>query len=230
MLDRYLLEKISIDEVIFFEWLILKKASFGNSKFFYQQNRLMNELGIKRSRLETIKGRFIDEYGLIIEKEGFNNVTHFTVNEAFIKAYTGDNIKKSFQKDHLKNLLSFKINSTKQKAAIAPGYIESLIEDLTEIYNQSRERQNSKNSNEQLTRTELPFNKKTKEQLAELASNYEEHTIKYAFQAYSEAITNKEDYSNHLLNNFSSYDKEKESFGVFTRYLEKFNREYSIKN
>lgn len=229
MLNIYLLENISIDEVIFFEWLILKKASFGSEKFFYQQNRLMNDLGVKRSRLETIKSKFIDEYGLIIEKGGFNNVTHFIVNEFFIRAYVKENIKNSIQKDHLKILLSFKISANKSNQSIDPEYIENLIYDLTQIYNEARERQNFKNPEEQLNATELPFNKKTKNQLTELARNYETNTIKNAFLAYSEAIVNKIDYSNHLLNNFSSYDHGTESFGVFNRYLEKFNRDYSIK-
>ncbi len=227
VLEQYDFSKTVCDEVIFFEWLILKRTSFGNNLFYYQQEKLMNELGIKRRRLETLKSNFIDKYGLIIEKGGFNNITHFTVPNKLIKKFVKENIKKEYQKDLESRLLKFQFSNKENLKPHQLGMVEATIYSLNTIFRQRRGIENQKNKNRELPESALSVNGKTRKQLGELLDNYDMSIIENSFIAFCDAMITKKDHTYHYLNNFTSYDKEEEKFGVFERYLEKFNNEYA---
>lgn len=108
VLEQYDFTKLVIDEVVFFEWLVLKRSSFGSEKFSCQQQRIINEIGIRRRRLTTIKNKFIDLYGLESETEGKKNITHFTVKDLFLKKFVEDNIQVDLQKDLIYKLKNIK--------------------------------------------------------------------------------------------------------------------------
>ncbi len=228
VLAQYDLTKLSIDEVVFFEWLVLKRNFFGDEKFFYQQQRVIDEIGIKRRRLTTIKAKFIDEYCLETETEGKQNITHFSVKNIFISNFVEENIKEEHKNDLLFRLLNFQFKGDVQNLTKAQeSYVLQLINDLINIYNTAREQETERNQDRGLSHTELPHNKTTKMQLARLLKAYDFQSIKYSFKAFAESLIANQDHTYHVLNNFSTYKKENESFPVFERYLEIFNRKYS---
>jgi len=107
ILNQYNFEKLSFDEVLFFEWLVTKRKSFRKESFSYIQKDITNETGIKRKRLESIKSDFVQNYELVVEQGGRNNVTSFTVSNNFIKLFIKDNVKLEYKKDLQKRMLIF---------------------------------------------------------------------------------------------------------------------------
>jgi len=107
ILDQYDFEKVTFDEVLFFEWLVTKRLSFKNESFIYNQKDVTNETGIKRIRLTKIKSDFIDKYTLLVEPGGKYNVTNFTVSNNFLKRFIKDKVKLEFRKDLQKRMLIF---------------------------------------------------------------------------------------------------------------------------
>ena len=105
ILDQYNFEKLSIDEVLFFEWLVTKRKSFRKESFSYIQKDITNETGIKRKRSEKIKSDFIDNHKLVVVQGGKHNVTSFTVSNNFIKLFIKDNVKPEYKKDLQKRML-----------------------------------------------------------------------------------------------------------------------------
>lgn len=224
-LQQYDLEVTKIDEVIFFEWLVVKRLCFGNETFFYQQIRVVRELGIKRSRLESIRKKF-SNYGLTIELNGPNNVTNYHVDDKFISTYIKEHVKKKFQKNLLKRVLKLDFSSNKSISNDDQQEVLFLINELDHVFNLRRQL----NSNElrSYSDTELPRNKKSYTNLYKLLQRYNPEVILHSFTAYCDSILTNEDTSLHMLNNFSSYNHQDDSFPVFERYLTRFNSQYSI--
>lgn len=73
------------DEVVLFEFLLYKQNYFGASKYYYySQRKLVSDLKIKRTRLETILKKF-EEMGflhIVIENETTTNnkTTYFNID------------------------------------------------------------------------------------------------------------------------------------------------------
>lgn len=109
-LGQYDFSKLIIDEAVFFEWLILKRWAFKNESFYYQQKRVISEIGVRRRRLTTIKNKFIDLYGLESKTQGQQNITYFTVKDSFIKNFIKENIQPDLQADLLIRLKKFEGN------------------------------------------------------------------------------------------------------------------------
>ena len=225
---QYDFTKTTIEDVIFFEWLVVKRESFGNIPFFYQQNRIIDELGIKRTRLKTVTDKF-KSMGLKIELAGKWNVTHFTVSDKFIKAFVRIGVKKDLQKDLLNRILDFNMNRTVIKNRVDKNYLDFMIVQLNRKYNSCRTL-SAKEKGITYSKTELPCNKKTHNQLSLLSTKYETTTIVNTFQAFCDAIVSGKDHTSHMLNNFSSYDENEDRFPVFERYLTQFNSEYAIRD
>lgn len=224
---QYDFERVTIEEVIFFEWLVIKRASFGNEKFFYQQSRITNELGIKRTRLTRIKEAFTNDLNLKISLEGFRNLTHFIVSDNFIKNFVDISVRQEFKKDLLKRILEFKMGNALTMDEDVQNEIEFLIVDLNRTYNDRREIASLK-TGKKYTYTELPYNNKTCKQLSDLMVKYSVEVIENTFIAYCDEMIRKKDKAFHMLNNFSSYDEKEGRFGVFERYLTFFNENYSV--
>ncbi len=105
ILEQYNFEKLSSDEVLFFEWLVAKRIGFKNETFPYKQKDITDEIGIKRRRLEKLKSDFIDKYTLLVESSGKHNITSFTVSNKFVKSFIKDNVKLEERKDLQKRML-----------------------------------------------------------------------------------------------------------------------------
>lgn len=84
-LQRYNFSFFKLEEVIFFEYLIVKGQAFGFKQFYHSTETIGKETGIKRSKLKAIITKFT-ELGIIdVEVLGFPKVKHFTVN--YLKIY-----------------------------------------------------------------------------------------------------------------------------------------------
>lgn len=222
-LRKYNFQRAGIDEILFFEWLIVKQKSFGDqNEFFYQTNRVIKEIGIKRSRLETIKSKFLD-YGLIIENKGPLNTTHYLVTIDFIGNYVQDHILPEYQEVYLGQVRTINFKGRGNLSEIDVEETLILINDLNSIYNDERRMFNKINGEAQSLDIKLDYNDKTIYQCNLLRERYDEQTIFRVFEIFVEFLLEEKDSTTHLLNNFSSYDNHLNGFPVFSRY----NRIYS---
>ena len=101
-----------LDEIVFFEWLVIKRISFGTDTFFYQQRRVTEEIGIKRTRLETLRKLFIN-LGLVVEYGNVFNTATYTVSLVFIANFIKYGVKKEFQETRSLNIDKLHFNTKK---------------------------------------------------------------------------------------------------------------------
>lgn len=85
-LQRYNFRFFSLEEVIFFEYLVVKAKAFGFGQFYHSTETISGETGIKRTKLDTIIGKFNTLGILDVEVKGFPKVKHFKVNFEKIQA------------------------------------------------------------------------------------------------------------------------------------------------
>jgi hypothetical protein len=86
-LQRYNFNFFKLEEVVFFENLVVKSKSFKFKPFFHSSETIFKETGIKRNKLDAILERFIDLEILTIEIKGFPKVKHFVVNFEKVQSY-----------------------------------------------------------------------------------------------------------------------------------------------
>lgn len=227
---QYDLKVISLEEIVFFEWLIVKRLSFNSDEFFYQNNRVSEELGIKRHKLENIKNKFSQD-GLEIKLKGLNNATNYTIANMFIENFVNSYLLEPYRKATLRKLLNLDFKNEIKILAPEKNRIVSLIKSLEEIYNNMRERKiQYSNGKEFLKDTGLSYNNKTLQQLKLLKGRYKRGVIENSFICYVDHLIKGDDRTNHILNNFSSYDKANDSFPIFESRLNEFNNNYSLDN
>ncbi len=86
-LQRYNFEFFSLEEVVFFEYIVVKAPLFKYKEFFHSTSTIEKEIGIKRSKLDSIIIKF-SKLGIVtVEVKGFPKVKHFTVNFQQIEKY-----------------------------------------------------------------------------------------------------------------------------------------------
>ena len=228
---QYDISKINIDEIVFFEWLIVKRLSFGSDEFFYQNERVIKEIGIKRHRLEVIKNKFC-LYGLIIELKGNNNTSHYLVNPEFIKCFVNEHLLNEYRANTLKQLLTLDFKNEIKVSKVTKNRIIKFIKtELEIVYNQRRKDNIVITEGKKfLTPSGLNHNKKTYQQFSLLMSRYSNHIIKNSFICFIDMVITGEDNCNHILNNFSSFNRAKDSFPIFENRLNTFNNQYAMNN
>lgn len=86
-LQRYNFSFFKLEEVIFFEYLVVKAQAFGFGQFYHSTATIEKETGIKRSKLESIIDKFINIGIIDVEIKGFPKVKHFTINFQKIQFY-----------------------------------------------------------------------------------------------------------------------------------------------
>jgi hypothetical protein len=86
-LQRYNFNFFKLEEVVFFEYLVVKSKSFKFKPFFHSSETIFKETGIKRNKLDAILKRFIELEILSIEIKGFPKVKHFVVNFEKVQYY-----------------------------------------------------------------------------------------------------------------------------------------------
>jgi len=79
-LQRYNFDFFSTEEVVLFEYLIVKAQAFGYKEFYHSTQTISSETGIKRRKLLSILNRFQDLGFLEIEIKGFPKIKYFFVN------------------------------------------------------------------------------------------------------------------------------------------------------
>lgn len=226
--SQYNLSSIALDEIVFFEWLIVKKLSFGSDEFFYQNERITKELSIKRHRLEKIKNKFMS-FGLDIELKGTNNISNYFISETFIKNFVETHLLEPYKNDTLKQLLNLDFKNEINVSKAEKKRIEEFIKDLEETYNRRRKKYiNHTEGRKCLVNTGLSYNRKTFQQFSSLLKRYSKDTISNSFTCYVDDLITHDDNSYHILNNFSTYDRAKDSFPVFENKLNKFNNCYEV--
>jgi hypothetical protein len=228
-IQEYDFSKTKLEEIVFFEWLVIKRISFGTDTFFYQQRRITEELGIKRTRLETLRKLFVS-LGLVVEYGNVFNTATYTVSLVFINNFIKYGVKKEFQKPKSLNIDKMHFNTKKPLSIKDRKKIKCLLNDLNEVFNERREFYNNKNNEKEFTDTGLPVNEKSYQQLNQLCKVYENGVIRNSFISYCDDVIVYKDriVKANMTNHFSSYDFTTERFEVFERHLNNYNLHYGI--
>lgn len=83
-LQRYNFNFFSLEEVIFFEYLVIKGKAFLFKPFYHSSSTIAAETGIKRNKLESIIKKFQGLHLIKVELKGYPKVKHFLVNYSVI--------------------------------------------------------------------------------------------------------------------------------------------------
>lgn len=87
--QRYNYNYLSCEEVVFFEYLVVKGNAFKQVPFYHSSETIFNETGIKKHSLNTIIKRFEQLNYISIVVKGMPRVKHFTVHYPKIQADLG---------------------------------------------------------------------------------------------------------------------------------------------
>ena len=86
-LQRYNFNFFTLEEVVFFEYLVVKAPLFKFKEFYHSTATIAKEIGIKRSKLDSIIIKF-GKMGLLkVEVKGFPKVKHFSINFEKIRLF-----------------------------------------------------------------------------------------------------------------------------------------------
>jgi hypothetical protein len=83
--QRYNFSYFSCEEVVFFEYIIVKSKAFKQNSFFHSSETIFQETGIKKHSLSSIIKRFKQLGYLTVEVKGMPRVKYFIVN--FVRIY-----------------------------------------------------------------------------------------------------------------------------------------------
>lgn len=79
-LQRYNYSYFGCEEVVFFEYMVVKGNAFKHKPFYHSSETIFNETGIKKHSLNSIIKRFEALGYISIEVKGMPKVKHFTVH------------------------------------------------------------------------------------------------------------------------------------------------------
>jgi hypothetical protein len=88
-LQRYNYNHFSCEEVVFFEYLVVKANAFKQVPFYHSSETIFKETGIKKHSLKTITKRFEELNYISIVVKGMPRVKHFTVHYPQIQTDLG---------------------------------------------------------------------------------------------------------------------------------------------
>lgn len=83
-LQRYNFSFFSLEEVILFEYLVIKGKAFQFKPFYHSSATIAAETGIKRNKLDSIIKKFQGLHLIKVELKGYPKVKHFLVNYSVI--------------------------------------------------------------------------------------------------------------------------------------------------
>ncbi len=86
-LQRYNFKYFQLEEVVFFEYIIIKAQALGFKPFFHSSATIADETGIKRTRLDRIIHRFVNDGYIHVEVRGMPKVKHFEVDFNVIRSH-----------------------------------------------------------------------------------------------------------------------------------------------
>jgi len=229
------------DEVIFFDWLVVKSIHFGYDEFYYSQDRIENEIRIKRTRQDKIISSF-SELGIINIAVKENRTTKGRVRYYFV------DFEALCDKDVLSSIISpksslyanfvqyFKHHSSEQKKVqkkkpqentADKQKVDNIYNLLNRVYEQRRNRYNKDKNKGLKSPIQLQRSKPLEKKLLRLNEKYDMNSIENSFLAYVDAVFNKEEEPNNLIRYFLAYDFDSDEWGVFGKYLNYFALNYS---
>lgn len=244
-LQSYLL---SPDEVMLFDWLIVKQISFKYKDFHYSQSRIEEETRIKRTRQEAIIKQFC-ALGFLKPEVKMNKVTRGKVRYFRVDFKTLSDKKilcqvideeKTLFKDYLRFIAYHATIQSqgieKKKDETSPTQdTDRIYQLLNETYEERRTRYNEGRTTDEIPEMaippmQLPRNKAINKKLLHLSNVYNDDTIHGAFTAYADAIFESLESPKKPLDYFLSYNDTKDSFGVVEFYINAFTMNYSTPN
>jgi len=216
-LQSYLLAP---DEVILFDWFIVKQVSFGYKEFHYSQARIEKETRIKRTRQDAIMMKFV-ELGLLQtavkeNKISQGRVRYFSVDfevlaeEDILNEIINqdDNIFGSF-------LAYMKYHWTQQrkvnKGKEIEFYDKKMVYDIYYLMNQLYDSRRALFNDGKLTgkkpdrakpSTQLQINKSIERKLFRLSQKYNNEAIRNAFMSYTDDILKESIKPNNFMKYF----------------------------
>lgn len=244
-LQSYLLAP---DEVVLFDWFVVKQAAFKFKEFHYSQARIEEETRIKRTRQNVIIGKFKGLGFLSSQvrenKETRGRVNYFKVDFAVLAdkdvlseiINEKETIFRSFMQ-YMKYLSSEQRKSSKPKKedSLDREIAGRIYELLNRIYEKRRIMYNDGDLTDEKpqrakSETQLQRNKPIEKKLIRLSQSYDDNAIGHSFTAYADSVLKGEKSPENFMGYFLSYDDTTESFGVFEHYLNYFNLNYSYEN
>lgn len=246
-LEAYLLAP---DEVILFDWLVIKQSAVFKYKwFYYSHERIKEETRIKRNCFERIIKRFCAMGILLTETRPKPNeqgrARFFRVEFAEISRKLNEIIDKNNAmhktfKTYFAALARKQANADKGKGTETLKEIcernnaDLLYNALVDVYRNRCEMYNDGKLTDDLpertkTATQFPRNAAINRQLARLADTYDTNTAKMAFTAYCDDVLTGGVTPKNIIAYFLKYDEAEECFAVADEYLIKFQQNYSAK-
>lgn len=84
-LQQYNFGKLSIDEIILFEYFVMMPQWYNHNPFYHSSEKIYADTGIKRRQQESTIKKFT-HWGIIsVESKGFPKVKYFTINYGVIQ-------------------------------------------------------------------------------------------------------------------------------------------------
>ena len=235
-LQSYLLKP---DEVVFFEWLIIKQAYFqedSNAKngwFYYPFKRIFKEIRISRTRFEAIVELFKGLGFLETKVEGdykvkgrstFYKVNFDKVSLCLIKIINpDDNEYLASWKEYIK-LLSKGIKHQKQNKNWKEK-AEVYFSNLKSIYNRRIELYNENSNNRKKAKSGFPKSDSILKKIYGLIEEQGINEVNNAFTAFIDNVLSGNEEARHPINLFTSKSEEGD-YPVFAKYLDYFNEHY----
>ena len=233
------------DEVIMFDWLLIKSISFGYVEFHYSQSRIEKEIRIKRTRQDKIISLFQELKFLTVSVKEFSyskgRVKHFHVS--FDVLSDKDVLSEIIDSESsiFNNFISFmEYHSSEQKKITKRSKKDEVVSNdnsdtVYKTMNDTYVRRIKMYNNGELTnekpkrlksQTQLQSNRIINKRLNLLNKKYDVNTIINSFTAYTDAVFKGEEHPDNFMNLFLSYNEIDDSWTVFDVYLNKFNLNY----
>ena len=238
------------DEIIFFDWLVVKQISFKYVQFSYSEKRIEEETHIKRSRQEKIEEKFTQlgflETEVKLNKRISSHVRYFYVNLTTL--YKLDILSSIIRQgtDYFHQWLDYLYYHAARQIDISKGItpknfklhheiVEDIYKSLNEIYKNRIQMYNegkltdSKKPPRRKTVVQLPRNVSLEGDLFRMSKTYDSNTIQKAFLAYTDAVLKGEIQVKAFMPYFLSPKDPLKPYSVMEKFLDIFIKNYSYK-
>lgn len=180
--QRYNFNYFSCEEVVFFEYILVKSIAFKQNSFFHSSETIFQETGIKKHSLNSIIKRFEQLGYLTVEVKGMPRVKYFIVN--FVKIYEDVGVIYQLE-DNGKPLYDFR--------KLLADYFQPLVKTYQEKYiNKHIIKEIKKEKKERLSDEVISLLKNFNDFLSDLKLEYQLVPIQYSYNDIDliKALTN----------------------------------------
>ena len=245
---RLLDYRMAPDELILFDWLVVKQIAFKYKPFHYSQARVEEETRIRRTRQEVIIKQF-SGLGFLKTDIKVNSVTrgrvrYYSVDFSVLAdadvllelIVLGSTLFRNFLSYfdyHAIMQKKSKEEVLKPVAAIDRKAADRIYRLLNEVYDKRRQYYNDGGLTDKVKpkRTKIAIqllhNKRKERNQAKLTDYYDDNSIKNAFLAYVDEVLTGKKTPENLMYYFLSFDEALDCFGVVNHYLNEFTLYYT---